>query len=98
MLVLKLTESDTIATALDTIPSGAEVEVIYKGKKVAGFPALEEIPYGFKVCVKEMKAGSPVMKYAHVIGKASKDISVGELVHVHNIEGNRGRGDLENTK
>ena len=38
------------------------------------------------------------MKYAHVIGKASKDISVGELVHVHNIEGNRGRGDLENTK
>ena len=41
MLVLKLTESDTIATALDTIPSGEEVEVIYKGKKVAGFPALE---------------------------------------------------------
>ena len=36
MLVLKLTESDTIATALDTIPSGEEVEVIYKGKKVAG--------------------------------------------------------------
>lgn len=98
MLALKLTENDTIATVLETVPAGAEVEVVYKGNKNSGFKAKEEIPYGFKVCVKEMKAGSPVLKYGHVIGKASKDISVGELVHVHNIEGNRGRGDLEKSK
>ena len=38
--------------------------------------------------------GTDIVKYAHVIGRASIDIQSGELVHVHNIEGTRGRGDL----
>ena len=32
-------------------------------------------------------------KYGEVIGAATRDIRVGEHVHVHNVEGKRGRGD-----
>jgi altronate dehydratase small subunit len=34
-----------------------------------------------------------VIKYAEVIGVASRPISVGEHVHVHNVESVRARGD-----
>jgi altronate dehydratase small subunit len=34
-----------------------------------------------------------VIKYGETIGLATSDISPGEHVHVHNVEGQRGRGD-----
>ena len=91
---LQLTQDDTIATALQEIDAGQIIEVVLSGQKVGETIAKEKIPYGFKVCVSPMSAGDAVIKYGHVIGKASKDIAPGEMVHVHNIEGNRGRGDL----
>ena len=53
-----------------------------------------EIPFGFKAALGNIPAGTNIVKYAHVIGRASIDIQSGELVHIHNIEGTRGRGDL----
>ncbi|OLA95163.1 MAG: D-galactarate dehydratase [Sutterella sp. 54_7] len=50
--------------------------------------------FGFKAALGNIPAGTDIVKYAHVIGRASIDIQSGELVHVHNIEGTRGRGDL----
>lgn len=94
MKVLQLTEQDNVATALEEIKAGAPVEVILAGKLCARLTAITNVPYGFKICTKAMKKGDAVTKYAHCIGKASVDIRAGELVHVHNIEGNRGRGDL----
>jgi len=34
-----------------------------------------------------------VLKYGEVIGRATTRIEAGELVHVQNMEGCRGRGD-----
>lgn len=47
-----------------------------------------------KAALGNIPAGTNIVKYAHVIGRASIDIQSGELVHIHNIEGTRGRGDL----
>lgn len=94
MKALQLTAADSVATALQEIEQGCTFDVIISGDKVAELIASETIPYGFKVCTREMRKGQDVVKYGHVIGKASQDICVGQLVHVHNIEGNRGRGDL----
>ena len=61
--------------------------------------ALDAVPFGFKIAVSPMKKGSLVIKYGLPIGVASRDIAPGSLVHIHNIEGARGRGDLkENAK
>jgi altronate dehydratase small subunit len=38
-----------------------------------------------------------IHKYGQMIGRASAAIAAGEHVHVHNVEGVRGRGDLAET-
>ena len=44
-----------------------------------------EIPFGHKIALVDIKKGSDVFKYGHVIGKATSDIKKGELVHTHNL-------------
>ncbi|MHB9092657.1 MAG: UxaA family hydrolase, partial [Chloroflexota bacterium] len=56
--------------------------------------ALEAIPFGFKVALVDILRGEPIFKYGEIIGRASCPIQQGALVHVHNLEGLRGRGDL----
>jgi altronate dehydratase small subunit len=46
------------------------------------------------MAVTDIARGEPVVKYGEMIGKASQDIRKGALVHIHNLEGARGRGDL----
>ena len=52
------------------------------------------IPSGHKFSLYLLKIGQPVLKYGETIGTASRDIGPGEHVHVHNVGGNRARGDL----
>ncbi len=95
MKAIQLTATDNVATVLDTTPAGTEVQILLNGETLGTVVAKEEIPFGFKICSREIPAGGAVTKYSHVIGRASRLIAAGELVHVHNIDGNRGRGDLE---
>ncbi len=39
--------------------------------------------------------GETIRKYGETIGRASAPIMRGALVHIHNLEGTRARGDLE---
>jgi len=55
----------------------------------------EDIPFGFKIAIKEINQKDIIYKFGEAIGMASAPISKGEMVHVHNVEGLRGRGDLE---
>ncbi len=90
---LKLADRDNVATLLeDAVPGGA-VTVRF-GKETVQVKALEAIPFGFKIALGAIPGGGPVVKYGEQIGIASRDIRQGEMVHVHNIEGARGRGDL----
>ncbi len=55
--------------------------------------SLADIPYGHKVAIRDIVEGEQVIKYGLSIGTATADIEAGELVHIHNVESNRGRGD-----
>ena len=55
--------------------------------------AVDDIPFGFKIALRDIAAGEDILKYGEVIGVASCDIRLGECVHVHNVDGKRGRGD-----
>ena len=50
----------------------------------------ELIPFGHKVALNDVNKGEGIIKYGHRIGIATQDIAVGELVHVHNLSGERG--------
>jgi altronate dehydratase small subunit len=90
---LKLSERDNVATSLADLEPGAEVRVRW-GKEVTSIKSLEKIPFGFKLALADIRKGSKVTKYGETIGLASRDIKRGQLVHIHNIEGARARGDL----
>lgn len=53
----------------------------------------DNIEAGFKLAIKNIEKGDKVIKYGEVIGRAIQDIEIGEIVHIHNLEGMRGRGD-----
>ncbi len=56
--------------------------------------AQDPIAYGHKIALMDIAAGDTVLKYGLSIGSASRHIKEGEHVHTHNVDSNRGRGDL----
>ena len=44
-----------------------------------------DIKYGHKVALEDIKKGQYIIKYGHIIGKASQDIKKGEWVPSHNL-------------
>jgi altronate dehydratase small subunit len=90
MKVTVLHPRDNVATALADIPAGEAVQTAD-----ARVTAAEPIPFGHKLALRRIAAGEEVLKYGEVIGRAQSDIAAGGLVHVHNLESQRGRGDLD---
>lgn len=90
---LKLREQDNVATALEAIRAGDSV-MVSCNEQVNHLQVQETIPFGFKICVCDINKGDGIVKYGEVIGQASMNIKSGELVHIHNVEGVRGRGDI----
>jgi altronate dehydratase small subunit len=86
--------TDTVANVVETVEPGDTVDARI-GSTVTSIQAVEGIPFGFKISLADVPRGGDVRKYGEVIGRASQPIRVGQLVHVHNLEGARGRGDLQ---
>ena len=59
------------------------------GKKIE---AREEIPFAHKIALRKISKGGAVIKYGERIGRATRMIRPGEWVHIHNVEGERGKG------
>ena len=86
--------NDNVATALEEIQAGDDVAAAL-GKESRAIRAAEAIPFGFKMALQDIPQGELIRKYGEVIGRASTAIATGTVVHVHNLEGTRARGDLE---
>ena len=85
--------SDNVATAVEEIQTGEEVQIPV-GEKTVSLPAAERIPFGFKIALEAIPKGAVIRKYGETIGTAGADIAKGAMVHIHNLEGTRARGDL----
>ena len=86
---LVLTCDDNVATALRRLESGERVSI----ENDTDFALLQDIPFGHKFALRDIKSGDKIIKYGETIGQATAKIKIGEHVHVHNVEGLRGRGD-----
>lgn len=74
--LLRLNEQDSVAVALRALKAGETIgELTLKAR----------VMKGHKVALQDIAQGTPVIKYAQVIGLASADITAGELVHSHNL-------------
>ena len=86
--LLLLSEKDNVLTCTAAIKKGEALD--YAGGKIT---AADDIPIYHKIANVFVPAGGEVYKYGEVIGVASRDIHPGQHVHIHNLEGARGRGD-----
>lgn len=87
-----LDKTDNVATILDA--TRASCECVLQGARTGRIVALADLPFGHKVAVLSIRAGESVIKYGQSIGRATRDINIGDHVHIHNVESLRGRGDL----
>lgn len=82
--------NDNVVTAL-TVFSPGDVIGSAEGNVVT---VTESIPMGHKIALVTISEGEEIFKYGQVIGRATQTIKAGDLVHIHNVESLRGRGDL----
>lgn len=85
---------DNVATSLCNAIAGKTVDIMLEND-IFPVKVIDSINFGHKVAIKSIAKGENIIKYGEVIGIASLDIAPGEHVHVHNIKGNRARGDLQ---
>ena len=83
---------DNVATALRQIDKGEQIDLSVE-QKTCHIGLMQTIPAGHKFALEAILKGAPIFKYGEIIGQATEDILAGQHVHVHNVEGLRGRGD-----
>lgn len=87
---------DNVANLIGPGRKGESVKCTVEGENATtNISLLDDIPANHKFARVNIKAGEPITKYGLTMGRASCDIKAGQYVHVHNIESNRGRGDLQ---
>jgi len=78
---IQLHDNDNVVIALKNLAEAAIIEI--SGRVI---PLKSTIGFGHKIAIQPIKAGEKILKYGLPIGSATKDIAVGEHVHVQNLK------------
>ncbi len=76
-----LSAGDNVAVALLPIQKGDILE--NSGKNIE---ARDDIDFGHKIAMRDIKKDDNVIKYGEIIGVAKENIMAGSHVHVHNVK------------
>lgn len=80
-------EIDNVATLLNEVKKEEIVDVCNKKNEIMfQIIALENIPKGNKIALKAFSVNDLVIKYRSEIGRTTRNIEKGKLVHVHNVK------------
>ena len=75
---------DNVAVCLRALSAGEEIQATHNDK-ILSVKVLEAVPLGHNVALSQIAAGQAITKYGEIIGRATKDIFVGQHVHTQNI-------------
>ncbi len=92
--LIVINNKDNVAIALIKLPQSKALHLRIN-RKLVYVKLVDDIPAGHKFALRDICKGKPIYQYGHMIGLASKRITKGEHVHVHNVESVRGRGDRQ---
>jgi altronate dehydratase small subunit len=79
-----INDKDNVITALADMAAGEEVKVRRKGEEMI-YRCNQDIPFGHKIAIENIKKGDKIIKYGEPIGSATQDIRKGDWVHTHNV-------------
>ena len=77
--VIHLTETDNVAIARTALEAGTPI----RGDNLRTH---DKVPPGYKVALRDIRKGEPILKYNVTIGFAAADVAAGTMMHSHNIE------------
>ncbi len=80
---------DNVVTTLEYMSKGDIIKAIGLKDNLC---ATSDVEKGHKVSISNIQIGEDIIKYGKKIGIAVKRISPGDLVHIHNIKSERGKG------
>ncbi|GMA60722.1 UxaA family hydrolase [Alicyclobacillus fastidiosus] len=87
-----LHQKDNVATALEDFTAGMVIHFPERNLSVA---LKDEIKFGHKFAVRDIREGEKVFKYGVAIGRSSQSVFIGEHVHLHNLVTLQTKGDAE---
>jgi altronate dehydratase small subunit len=82
-----LHEKDNVGVLLVDTKKSDRISV--GGQQNLQVVALEDIRFGHKIALVDIRKGEMIKKYGHPVGVATKDIRAGDHVHIHNVGGLR---------
>ncbi|GAA4501513.1 UxaA family hydrolase [Actinoallomurus oryzae] len=82
-------EGDSVAVAVTALEPGRVEGAVLKSGRRCEFEILRPVPLGHKFAVTELTKGADVIKYGVRVAVATKDIAIGEYVHVENVRSAR---------
>lgn len=77
--LFKINDKDNVAVSL---------EELKKGEIIDNIKLLDDIPFGHKVLLNDLKNGENIIKYGNPIGHLTIDCKKGEHIHEHNLKTN----------
>ena len=77
--LFKINDKDNVAVAL---------EKLKKGEIIGNIKLLDNISFGHKVLLNDLKSGENIIKYGNPIGHLTIDCKKGEHIHEHNLKTN----------
>ena len=83
--------SDTVGVVVveDAVSGRTLTGWVMETDETIGIEAMEDIPLGHKLALREIGKGDTIIKYGHDIGRATAGIPKGHHVHVHNLKTKR---------
>ncbi|MBR3632231.1 MAG: altronate dehydratase [Elusimicrobiaceae bacterium] len=82
-LVIRITDRDNVAVALQPLQAGQTVTV--SGQDIV---LKNDIPFGHKIALQDFQPNENIIKYGQPIGHAKVAIARGEHIHTHNLKTN----------
>jgi (2R)-sulfolactate sulfo-lyase subunit alpha len=82
-------EDDVAVVVVDVKKGDTVSAVTLEGKAVAQVTAIEDVPLGHKVAMRDLATGKKIIKYDRPVGVVYKDIKKGAHVHTQNIKTER---------
>jgi len=82
-------DSVGVAVVEDIQPNKALTGWIMETDETITIDALDVVPLGHKIALRDIKNGDTVLKYGYDVGRAVADIAKGRHVHVHNLKTKR---------
>jgi (2R)-sulfolactate sulfo-lyase subunit alpha len=86
-------EVDDVAVVIADVEAGGEVKTVtLEGKEMGLVRAVENVPLGHKIALRDIPQGKEIIKYGRAIGQAIQPIAKGAHVHTHNVKSIRWGG------